>query len=95
MRLCKHEIHKVIDDIYAPKYSTNQVLINTKKVSDKVEHYLIKFSKAPAYPDWLYFSGKDIRKSPTQKNGGGMVYVVDMQKSEPFQPIIKCEHELR
>lgn len=94
MELCKHQLHKVIDDIWEPKYSTGEVLIHVRKVPDKIEHFLVKFTRAPAYPSWLYFSGKDIRKSRRQKNGNGEVYVVSMAKAQDFKPKEHCEHEI-
>ncbi len=94
MKLCKHATYKVIDDIWSPRYSTGDVLINVNKIMPNVEHYLIKFSKAPSYPDWLYFSGKEIRKCKTQKNGSGSVYVVRMSTAQSFEPLKQCEHDL-
>ena len=95
MKLCKHDSYKTITDIWEPRYSTQSVLINVNKVGEKTEHFLLKFSKAPAYPNWLYFSGKDIRKSPKQKNGGGEVYAVPLSKAEDFEPVLKCQHDLK
>jgi hypothetical protein len=92
MKLCKHELHKVIDDILEPKYSTDSVRINVKKVTDKVEHYLIRFVKSTDYPDWFYMSGKLIRKHPVYPNGRGFVYEVPMSKRDTFEPIKNCEH---
>lgn len=94
MRLCKHDIYKVVE-VWAPKYSTNQVLINVNKVSDKVDHYLVKFTKAPVLKDWYYFSLHDIKKSSTQKNGAGNMYAVSMDKSQQFTPIKDCEHVIK
>ena len=93
MQFCKHLPHKIIADIYEPKYSTDEVLISTSKVSEYTEHYLVKFVKCTKYPDWMYFSGKDIRKCKTQPNGRGVVYCVPMSKRQDFTPINECEHQ--
>lgn len=96
MKLCKHEPHRVIDDILEPKYSTDSVLIAVYKVPEHIEHVLIKFQKhVPDYPGWFYMSAKMIRKHPTQKNGRTTVYVVPMSKREEFEPIKQCEHDLK
>lgn len=92
MILCKHEPHKVIDNILEPKYSTDSVRINVTKVTPDIEHYIIKFVKSTKYPDWFYMSGKEIRKHPIYPNGSGKVYEVPMSKRESFQPNNKCEH---
>lgn len=93
MKLCKHEKHIKVIDIWAPKYSTDEVLISTSKVSPDVEYYLIKFKDCNKYPDWFYMSGKMIRRYHTQQNGNGIMYVVPMSKREEFEPTINCEHE--
>lgn len=94
IEFCKHQPHKVIDDILEPKYSTDEILIATYKVPEHSEHVLIKFKACNKYPDWFYMSAKMIRKHPTQPNGRGKVYVVPMSKRNEFQPIKKCEHDL-
>ena len=93
---CKHRPHRVIDDIRSPKWSTNQVLISVDKISDHINDYLIRFSEESPKSKygWFWLDGKVIRKSPTQPNGRGRVYVVDMDKREDFQPINKCQHEI-
>lgn len=95
MRLCKHDNYRVIDNIWAPKYSTWQVLINVNKVSDNVEHYLIKFTKAPSMPDWYYISREDITSGGQQPNGAGRVYTPSLSKLQPFTPDNHCEHEIK
>lgn len=92
MKFCKHQHYIVIDNIKSPKWSTDEVLINTKKVHDKVEHYLIRFTdKSPREKyGWMYFAGKDIRNAKTQINGNGLMYVVSMKKRQPWQPIKDC-----
>lgn len=91
---CKHEPHKVIDDILEPRYHDDSLLIAKYKVPEHIEHVLIKFKKCTKYPDWFYMSAKLIRKHPTQKNGAGSVYCVPMNKREPFAPINNCDHEI-
>lgn len=90
--LCKHEVHRVIDDIWQPRYHDRKVLINVNKIRPGIEHYLIKFSKAPAYPDWYYLNSKSIKKGATQKNGNGEMYIVSLDELEDFKPITECEH---
>jgi hypothetical protein len=82
----------VIDDILEPKYSTDSVRINVKKVTDNIEHYIIKFVKSTDYPDWFYMSGEVIRKHPIYPNGSGRVYEVPMSKREEFEQIKPCQH---
>lgn len=94
MTLCKHQPHKVIDDIKDPKYSTNEILIATHKVLPHIEHYIIRFSSPGAEKDygWFYMSGQMIRRHKTQRNGRGEVYVVPLSKREEFEPMNRCEH---
>lgn len=92
MKLCKHRPHKVITEIKSPKWSTDEILIATDRVSDRIEHYIIQFedmSPRKKY-GWFYMAGKDIRKAKTQANGRGMVYVVSMKKRQPFVADKKC-----
>lgn len=93
-RLCRHTPHRTIDDIFAPKYSTNEVLINVNKIREGVDDYLIHFSKAPSLPGWFHVSRKDVVKQRIQGNGAGKCYVISMDLLEPFEPIKECEHEL-
>jgi len=92
MTFCKHEKYKVINDIWAPKWSTSQVLISANKVSEKVDHYLIKFTKAPSIKGWLYITRKDIIRGGKQKNGTGWVYTPHLDWFEDFTPLKTCEH---
>ena len=89
---CVHQPHKIIADILEPKYSTDEVLISTSKVTEYTENYLIKFVNCNKYPDWYWFSGAHIRKCKTQPNGRGTVYVVSMKDREDFEPITECDH---
>jgi len=93
MTFCKHQRHKIIDWIHQPKYSTDQVLIKTQAVSPEIEHYLLRFTNCNKYPDWLYFSSKDILRRDKQKNGAGEVYLVPMSCAKPFTPLTHCDHE--
>lgn len=92
MKLCKHQPHKVIDDIWEPKWSTNEILIHVDKVPKEVEHYIIRFkNKSPRDKyGWFYLSGKVIRRYKKQPNGKGFVYCVPMSKRESFIPIKNC-----
>ena len=96
MKLCKHQNYKLIDDIWEPKWSTDEVLINVDKVTEDTEHYLIKFTKKSPKNKygWFYMSGKVIRSHKTQPNGTGHVYVVPMKARETFEPLDHCEHEV-
>jgi hypothetical protein len=91
-KLCKHQPHKVISDIKSPKWSTDEILIGTHKVTDNIEHYIIQFEdESPRNKyNWFYMAGKDIRRSKTQPNGRGEVYVVSMKKRQPFVADKKC-----
>jgi len=94
---CKHEPHVRIDDIWEPKYSTDQVLIATHKIPEHTENVLLKFhhpqkGDCTKYPDWYWFSAKKIRKCTIQDNGRGKVYCVPMSYRDTFTPIIDCEH---
>lgn len=94
MTLCKHQPHKGIDDIWEPKYSTKDILINVEKVPKDVEHFVIQFSKESPKKvyGWFYMSGKMIRRHKKQANGSGAVYVVPLSKREDFIPLKNCEH---
>lgn len=93
-KLCKHQPHKVIDWILAPKYSNDTIRISVASVPETIEHYLIKFkdpSPAKQY-GWFYMSGKMIRSQPKVPNGQGWVYEVPLSKREEFEPDYKCNH---
>ena len=91
---CKHQRYKKIDWIKSPKWSTDEILINTEAVSPEIEHYLVQFTdESPKNKyGWFYMSGKVIRRHKTQPNGRGKVYVVPMSKREEFTPIKDCGH---
>lgn len=94
MKLCKHEPHKVIDDILAPKWSNKTIRINVEKVSPHIEHYIIQFvedSPKKLY-GWFYMSGKVIRRHKVLPNGAGKVYEVPLDKREEFEPDNNCIH---
>jgi hypothetical protein len=89
-KLCKHQPHKEINDIWEPRYHDDKILINVAKVSEDIEHYIIKFKKCNKYPDWFYMSGKNIRRCSKQENGKGEVYVVPMTNRQAFEPDKNC-----
>lgn len=95
MRLCKHDKHRVIDNIRSPKWSTDEILINVDRIHEDVEHYIIRFTdESPKNKyGWFYMSGKVIRRFHKQKNGAGMMYVVPMSRREEFEPLKECNHE--
>jgi len=63
--------------IWAPKYSTNEVLIGTQHVTSGEN--LIVFTKAPKLEGKVYsMDGLKIRSYPKQPNGAGYVYRVPM-----------------
>lgn len=95
MNLCKHSSHKIIDDIWQPRYHDDAVLISKHKLGQKTEWYLIKFTKCNKYKDWYLFKAKDIKKQKTQKNGNGEVYVVPMSLRVDFVANKTCEHDLK
>lgn len=71
--------NKNMIEIWCPKYSTDEVLIGTHKVSDG-ENKII-FTKAPHLKGNVYtIQGDTIRSYRTQKNGKGSVYVVPMSE---------------
>lgn len=92
MKLCKHVPHKVFTHVLDPKYSTNEVLIDVKRISDDVPHYILQFKNpgAQAKWGWFYLSLKDIKGSKKQQNGAGEVYAVSLGKSKPFTPDNDC-----
>lgn len=94
---CRHTRHRTITKIFAPKYSTNEILINTLDIVPKIEHYLFQFSEeTPKHTyGWFYLSGKIIRASKKQPNGRGEVYVVSLDKRENFNPLTECEHQYK
>lgn len=95
MKFCRHVNHRVINDIWEPKWSTREILINVDKIVDGVDNYLFMFSNESAQQKygWFYLSGDTIRKHQIKPNGKGRVYVVPLSERESFVPINKCEHE--
>lgn len=93
MQFCKHTPHRVLE-VWEPRYSTKDVLINKNKISPTIEHYLLRFTKANSLKDWYYFSGDTIRKSKEQKNGYGTCYIVDFSNPEIFNAPERCIHEV-
>ena len=93
MKLCKHQPHRVIDWIKAPRYHDNRILIDESKITPKIEHYIFRFTdEAPKKKyGWFYLSGKVIRRYGTQRNGRIMVYAVPLTKTEKFIPDKKCK----
>ena len=94
MKLCKHEVHKVIDWVLAPKYSNDTIRISVASVPETIEHYIIKFKDTSPEKQygWFYMSGKMIRSQPVVQNGAGKVYEVPLSKREEFEPDYKCNH---
>lgn len=92
---CKHQVYTKIDNIQSPKWSTDEVLISTARITDNTQHVLLQFTdESPKNKyGWFYLSGKVIRASKKQPNGRGEVYVVPMSKREEFEAITKCNHE--
>jgi hypothetical protein len=63
--------------IWAPKYSTNEVLVGSHHVASGVNE--IVFTKAPHLEGKVYLlDGQKIRSYPKQPNGKGYVYKVPM-----------------
>lgn len=89
---CAHTPHIRITNIWEPRYSTKDVLVNVNKLKQGIEHYLIHFEKAKSMPGWYYVSLRDLAKSPRQKNGYGTMLVVPLSKLEDFEPIKRCDH---
>lgn len=90
--ICKHQSHVIIDNIWEPKWSTKEVLINVNFIKPKVEHYLIKFSKTPSMPGWYYLNLKQLLKAKRQPNGRGEMAVIKLSDLIEFKPIERCEH---
>lgn len=66
-------------EIWAPKYSTNEVLIATHKVQEGINK--IVFTKANHLKGKVYeIDSETIRKGKKQPNGKGYVYVVSMDE---------------
>lgn len=93
MRFCKHQPYRVFE-VWQPKWSTKEVLLNVNKYSDNIEHYLVKFTKTPSMEGWYYVDRKTLKKCKTQKNGNGEMFILPLSKLEDFTPINKCEHQL-
>lgn len=72
-----------------------RILIDVRKVSPKIEHYIIRFAKeAPKEKyGWFYLSGKVIRQHKKDSNGTIDVYCVPLTKREAFIPIKDCNCE--
>lgn len=70
------DLHTI--EIWAPKYSTDEVLIQKAKVK---EHNRIIFTKAKHLAGKEFYISKDkIKQFPTQDNGGKPVYRVPMRE---------------
>lgn len=97
MTLCQHDNYTKIDWIKAPKYSTNQILLNKERVDGANEHLIIRFTdESPKNKyGWFYMSKNMVRRHKTQPNGRGEVYVVDLDKREEFTPNKQCEHLMK
>lgn len=91
---CKHEPHIIIDNIWEPRYSTKDVLINVNNLKRSINHYLIKFTKAPSLPDWYYVDLKTLAKCKRQNNGAGTMLVCPLSKLQDFTAKENCEHEV-
>lgn len=90
--LCKHEPHVIIDDIWEPRYSTNDVLINVNNLKRSIDNYLIKFTKAKSLPGWYWVGLDTLTKCKTQRNGAGTMIVCPLSALEEFIPRKDCEH---
>ncbi len=72
-------------EIFAPKYSTDEVLLKATKVK---EHNKIVFTKAKSLAGKVFYvSGKDVKKCPKSYNGSIAVYCVPMDKLEELELI--------
>lgn len=93
MTFCKHTPHTVINWIKAPKYSTNEVLIDKNTVDNAEENILLSFTdEIPRNKyGWLHFNRDDIRRYTTQKNGRIIVYMVPLTRGKPFKPLKECD----
>lgn len=91
MKLCKHQGHKTIDWIKAPKYSSKEILIDVRAVQGK-EHLIIRFTDEWPKQEygWFYMSGSMVRRHKKQMNGSVEVYVVPLSKREAFVPDNNC-----
>lgn len=69
-------------EIWAPKYSTREVLIARHKVGT---HNRLTFTKASAYPDVYYLSGETIKKCPITTNGKIDCYAVPLGELEVLE----------
>ena len=68
-----------IIEIWAPKFSTKEVLISTKKVVSGTN--IIKFTKVKSMEGKEYhIEDTEIRQCRVQPNGVGEVYVVPLSK---------------
>ena len=97
MKLCKHVPYVYIDHILDPKFSTNEILIDTRKIVDGVDNYIFQFSSPKSKERYgkFYIAGSVIRKSAKQKNGGIYVYAVDLNKREAFEQEKPCVHDYK
>jgi len=70
-----------IIEVWQPKYSSQELLISTNKVSPG-DNY-IKITKDKTYDGKLLkIQGEEVIKYKTQKNGAGEVYCVPLSKFE-------------
>lgn len=92
-KLCEHEegLH-LITHIKDPKWSTNEILIDTNEA--RHQHLVIRFANESPKKKygWFYMDGGMVRRHRKQKNGRIEVYVVPLDKREEFEPINICEH---
>lgn len=73
-------------DIWAPRYSTKDVLLACHKVDNtKTKHFKVTFSKAKSMAGDWYVSKEVVKKCKKETNGTIMTYVVPLDKLQPLK----------
>jgi hypothetical protein len=90
VKLCKHRQNMAKIEIFAPRYSTREVLIHQLKVK---EHNIIALTKANSLNGLYYISGKRVRKGRNDTNGTAPMYAVKLDDLLPFEWEERCIHE--
>ncbi len=89
---CRHIPHNEIMHIKAPRWSTDDVLIDTSLVTS--DNLILRFTdESPKNKYGLFWlPGDKVKKCKTQTNGRIQIYVVPLKWRDEFVPKIKCEH---
>lgn len=93
MKLCKHADYTLINWIKDPKWSTSEVLIDTKAINDAKPTIILGFTNKSAHNKygWLVLDREECKKSKIQPNGRIKVYCVKLSKARRLERVTDCD----